>query len=76
MLTTHRRRKRFSPRADLFYGYDYNPAWPSILSVAHNEFDGGQLFVITDPPCVLVPRRRFTTEARRTRRRPTADGRG
>src|SRR5438045_1961702 len=37
------------------YGVGYNPSWPSILSVAHDEADGGRLFVITDRPCVLVP---------------------
>jgi hypothetical protein len=37
-----------------FYGYGYNPNWPSILSVAHDESDGGKLFVITDRPCVLL----------------------
>src|SRR5215213_4408333 len=36
------------------YGVGYNPAWPSILSVAHDEADGGRLFVVTDRPCVLL----------------------
>ena len=39
---------------DPFYGFGYNPAWPSILSVAHDESNGGRVFVITDRPCVLV----------------------
>jgi len=37
-----------------FYGYGYNPSWPSILSVAHDEADGGSLFIIMDRPCVLA----------------------
>jgi hypothetical protein len=41
-------------RSNPLYGYDYNPAWPSILSVAHDVADGSRLFVITDRPCVLV----------------------
>ncbi|MDB5320776.1 MAG: hypothetical protein JWN40_2407 [Phycisphaerales bacterium] len=40
-------------RANPLYGYDYNPVWPSILSIAHDETDGGALFIITDRPCVL-----------------------
>lgn len=40
--------------ADLRYGYGYDPSWPSILSVAHDESNGGRVFVITDRPCVLV----------------------
>lgn len=46
--------RRSAPPADLRYGYGYNPAWPSVLSVAHDETDGGRLFVVTDRPCVLV----------------------
>src|SRR5690349_9006369 len=41
--------------ANPLYGYGYNPAWPSILSVAHDEANGGRLFVVTDRPCVLSP---------------------
>ena len=40
-------------RLDPFYGYGYDPNWPSILSIAHDESDGGRLFVITDRPCGL-----------------------
>ena len=48
-------RPRISPaHADPFYGYGYNPNWPSILSVAHDESDGGRLFMIMDRPCALV----------------------
>ncbi|MDB5322121.1 MAG: hypothetical protein JWN40_3752 [Phycisphaerales bacterium] len=36
------------------YGYDYNPAWPSILSIAHDETNGGRVYLITDRPCVLI----------------------
>lgn len=39
--------------ADALYGYGYDPNWPSILSIAHDETDGGKLFVITDRPCGL-----------------------
>jgi len=47
-------RPRINPaHADPFYGYGYNPNWPSILSVAHDEEDGGKLFMIMDRPCVL-----------------------
>jgi hypothetical protein len=49
-----RRPRMNPPHADPFYGYGYNPNWPSILSVAHDESDGGKLFVITDRPCVLL----------------------
>jgi hypothetical protein len=41
-------------RLNPLYGYGYNPAWPSILSVAHDVSDGGRLFIITDRPCVLL----------------------
>lgn len=34
--------------------YVFNPTWPAILSVAHDEADGAGLFVITDRPCHLV----------------------
>jgi len=47
-------RRKGSAHADPFYGYGYNPAWPSILSVAHDEEDGGSLFIILDRPCVLA----------------------
>jgi hypothetical protein len=40
-------------RANPLYGYGYNPSWPSVLSVAHDEADGGALFVITDRPCAI-----------------------
>lgn len=40
-------------RANPLYGYGYDPNWPSILSVAHDEEDGSGLFVITDRPCGL-----------------------
>jgi hypothetical protein len=40
--------------ANPLYGYGYDPSWPSVLSVAHDEADGGRVFVITDRPCVLV----------------------
>jgi hypothetical protein len=40
--------------ANPLYGYDYNPAWPSILSVAHDETNGGRVFIITDRPCILI----------------------
>jgi len=40
--------------ANPLYGFDYRPDWPSILSIAHDEADGGKLFVITDRPCILV----------------------
>lgn len=49
------RRRRSEPRLDPNYGVGYRPDWPSILSVAHDETDGGRLFLITDRPCVLVP---------------------
>jgi hypothetical protein len=41
-------------RANPLYGYGYFPNWPSILSVAHDEANGGRVFIITDRPCVLV----------------------
>jgi hypothetical protein len=41
-------------RPNPLYGYGYNPAWPSILSVAHDEANGGRVFVVTDRPCALV----------------------
>src|SRR5436190_21941594 len=46
--------RRESAHANPLYGYGYNPAWPSILSVAHDEADGAALFVITDRPCILL----------------------
>src|SRR5215203_3334149 len=45
-------RPAFAPASPL-YGYDYNPSWPSILSVAHDESNGGRLFILTDRPCLL-----------------------
>ena len=42
--------QRFNP----LYGYGYNPAWPSILSIAHDTADGAGLYVVTDRPCVLI----------------------
>lgn len=48
-----RKRHANPPHADALYGYGYNPSWPSILSVAHDEADGGALFVILDRPCAL-----------------------
>jgi len=47
-------RHRSPAPTDLRYGYGYNPAWPSILSVAHDVTDGSRLYVITDRPCVLA----------------------
>ena len=41
------------PAAAALYGYGYNPCRPSILSVAHDEANGGALFLITDRPCRL-----------------------
>lgn len=52
-IRTHRA-KTEPGRLDPFYGYHYDPNWPSILSVAHDESDGGRLFVITDRPCGLA----------------------
>ena len=52
-----RKRPRLPHRThpgDPFYGYGYDPSWPSILSVAHDTTDGGRLFVITDRPVVSV----------------------
>lgn len=47
-------RPRHNPAPpNVLYGYAYNPNWPSILSIAHDETDGGALFVITDRPCTL-----------------------
>lgn len=51
---TRPRRRRTLSDAVKGYGVGYNPAWPSILSVAHDESDGGRLFIVTDRPCVLV----------------------
>jgi hypothetical protein len=52
---THRaQRHHDTVPANPLYGYDYNPAWPSILSVAHDEGNGGRVYLITDRPCVLV----------------------
>jgi hypothetical protein len=48
------RPRRDHDRADPDYGVGYRPDWPSILSVAHDEADGGRLFVVTDRPCVLL----------------------
>jgi hypothetical protein len=48
------KRRDPSAHANPFYGFGYNPACPSILSVAHDESDGGRLFIITDRPCVLL----------------------
>ena len=42
-----------APPVNPFYGYHYNPAWPSILSVAHDEDDGAVLYVVLDRPCEL-----------------------
>lgn len=54
MLLRNPPRHRHSPNpVNPFYGYGYNPNWPSILSVAHDESDGGRLFMIMDRPCVL-----------------------
>jgi len=39
---------------DPFYGHGYNPLWPSILSVAHDEENGGRVFIISDRPCALI----------------------
>jgi hypothetical protein len=41
-------------RVNPLYGFGYRPDWPSILSVAHDEANGGRVFIITDRPCVLV----------------------
>jgi hypothetical protein len=49
-----RKTKNDTGRLDPFYGFGYDPNWPSILSVAHDVDDGGKLFVITDRPCVLL----------------------
>jgi hypothetical protein len=59
MPTLRRRRTPHESRhdgvpANPLYGYGYNPSWPSILSVAHDEANGGRVFVITDRPCALV----------------------
>lgn len=48
------RSKTDTTRLDPYYGYGYRPDWPSILSIAHDENDGGKLFVITDRPCVVI----------------------
>lgn len=48
-----RKTKNDTGRLDPFYGFGYDPNWPSILSVAHDETDGSGLFVITDRPCGL-----------------------
>jgi hypothetical protein len=37
-----------------YYGYGYNPAWPSIVSVAHDTADGAAAYVVTDRPCLLA----------------------
>jgi hypothetical protein len=48
------RRRSSRPRPEPAYGVGYRPDWPSIRSVAHDETDGGRLFVVTDRPCVLL----------------------
>jgi hypothetical protein len=51
------RHRPAAPAANAPYALAYaphNPTWPSILSVAHDEADGGALFVITDRPCLLT----------------------
>ncbi len=52
-VVRHGRSSRRTGGANPLYGYNYNPAWPSILSVAHDEFNGAIVYVITDRPCVL-----------------------
>jgi hypothetical protein len=48
------RRPSAQPLLNPLYGYGYNPAWPSVLSVAHDESNGGRLFVCVDRPCLLA----------------------
>ncbi|HYE17889.1 MAG TPA: hypothetical protein VEA69_05570, partial [Tepidisphaeraceae bacterium] len=48
------RHKSSRAAANPYYGYDYNPSWPSILSVAHDTLAGENLYVIVDRPCVLT----------------------
>ena len=52
--TSARMVHHLSPHANPLYGYGYNPAWPSILSIAHDEEDGGAVFIILDRPCILT----------------------
>jgi len=40
-------------RPDPYYGYDYSPAWPSVLSIAHDENEGGTVLIYVDRPCVI-----------------------
>ena len=49
----HPSQDRSMPHADPLYGHGYDPDHPSILSVAHDEQDGGRLFLITDRPCTM-----------------------
>ena len=53
-LAAARGPRRSPPHASPYYGYGYDPSRPSILSIAHDEEDGGSLFVITDRPCAIV----------------------
>ena len=51
----HRHYREHQTRPEPGYGIGYNPAWPSILSVAHDTADGAVVYVILDRPCILNP---------------------